>query len=90
MCRSPEHAKNRARLALRIADVLLARNIDPDLIEHIGPGGRHVVAQLANPGVPARKVDTPSEETWAFAIEIARHAVAKTDAGVLDAMGFGR
>lgn len=87
---SEQHGMNRLRLALRLADVLADKRVDPDTAEQFASGGRHVVAQLASPGKPARKVDVPSEDCWTWALEILRHNLARSDASALDAIGVGR
>ena len=77
---TPEHGMNRLRLALRLADVLTERGIDPDTAAQFASGGRHVIAQLAFRDRPARKVDVPSDGVWEWAVEILRHTLARSDA----------
>lgn len=67
------HAINLTARALRLADAMEAKGIDPDLAEAFGSGGRLVVAQLAEPDRPGHKVSVPSDACWHAALTVVRH-----------------
>lgn len=85
MCSSEREVVNRTVLALRIAEVLSAKGVTPEVAAGFGPGGRRAVAQLACPERPARKVKVPSDETWAVATTIVAYRAATEDPSPADA-----
>lgn len=82
-------------MALRIADVLAAKNVAPSTAAQFGSGGRRAVAQLACPERPSRKVETPSHATWTMAMTILAYNAAtaqpdRTEAEMFWIAGVGR